>query len=631
MLVKLQNISKYFGADNILENISFDINENDKIGLIGVNGIGKSTLLNIITGDLYYDSGEIIKKSNLSIGYLKQVNQLNENNTINEELKEIFSDIYELKDKLNILQNEMIKYSDDTDRLDKVIKKYESINQLFEAKNGYDIEYKINNILNGLGFKGYNLEQKVTNLSGGEKVRLSLVKILLKEPELLILDEPTNHLDFDMLLWLENYIISYKGALIVVSHDRYFLDKICNKIYEIENHNLYKYNGNYSNFLIQKNEKIKRQELEYEKQQERIKKLNEFVNKNLARSASVNGVGTRIKELEKMDIIQKPVYNKSIRLKFEYDKEPFKDILKVKNLKIILNNEKSNRKVLQQNITFNILKGEKVAIIGKNGVGKTTLLKALQNLVEYNGSVKWNENVNIAYFDQEIQSINWENTVLEEIQFRFPNKTELEIRKICANLLITDDMVFKKIKELSGANKAKVLFCIMILKKANVLIFDEPTNHLDYIAKEELNKALKEYSGTIIIVSHDRYLLNNIANKVIEILPDKINVYNGNYDYYLNNKIEVEKAKEKEISSTREKNIILQNEKKKLSSLERKIQKLESEIEILQSHLNSEEISSDYLELSKINLKLDEKKENLEILLQKWLEINENIEKVNIQ
>lgn len=626
MLVSVKDISKSFAGNIVLDKVSFDINENDRIGLIGINGVGKSTLLNIITDNVYYDTGELVIKNGISIGYLKQSNSLDNNNTLNQELRKVFTQIYELKDRLNNLQKQMNESLNDSEKLEKIIKKYDSTNNLFEAKDGYNIDIKINNVLNGLGFKDYDLDIKVSNLSGGEKVRFSMVKILLQEPELLVLDEPTNHLDFEMLNWLEKYIESYKGAIIVVSHDRYFLDKVANIILEIENCKLYKYKGNYSKFLIQKEAKVKKKELEYEKQQENIKKLTEFIDKNLPKSASVNGVGTRIKQLEKMELIEKPIYNKNIKLKFEFDKTSFKEVLQVKDLSININ---ENDRQLYNKVSFNISRNEKVAIIGKNGIGKTTLLKALLNQVEYNGKIKWGENVKISYFEQENSSINIENTVIDEIHNRFPNKTDLELRKLYAKLLITDDMVFKKIKELSGANKAKVVFAIMMLERANVLILDEPTNHLDYIAKEELNRALKEYNGTIILVSHDRYLLNNVATKIIEVSQNKLNIYNGNYDYYINNKIENIKKSNQKISITKEKNIALYNEKKKLSSIERKIEKIENEIRKLNIKLNDNEISTDYIKLAKINDEIQEKNKELDSFMKEWVEVNENIDKVN--
>lgn len=626
MLVSVKDISKSFAGNIALDKISFDINENDRIGLIGLNGVGKSTLLNIITDNIYYDAGELVIKNGISIGYLKQNNSLDNNNTLNEELREVFTQIYELKDRLNFLQKQMNESLNDTKELEKIIKKYDIANNLFETKDGYNIDIKINNVLNGLGFKDYNLDMKVSNLSGGEKVRFSMVKMLLQEPELLVLDEPTNHLDFEILNWLEKYIESYKGAIIVVSHDRYFLDKVANTILEIEDCKLYKYKGNYSKFLIQKEEKVKKQELEYEKQQENIKKLTDFIDKNLAKSASVNGVGTRVKQLEKMELIQKPTYNKNIKLNFEFEKSSFKDVLQVKDLSIKID---ENNKQLYNKINFNIFRNEKVAIIGKNGIGKTTLLKALLNQVKYDGKIKWGENVKISYFAQENSNLNLENTVIDEIHNRFPNKTDLELRKLYAKLLITDDMVFKKIKELSGANKSKVIFAIMMLEKANVLILDEPTNHLDYIAKEELNRALKEYNGTIILVSHDRYLLNNVATKIIEVLPNKLNLYNGNYEYYLENKLEYTEKVKHNTSFTKQKNILLQNEKKRLASIERKINKLENEITELNIKLNDNEISTDYVKLTKINDEIEEKNNELDIFMKEWVEVNENIEKAN--
>ncbi len=627
MLVNLKDVCKSYGEELVLNNINLEINEKSKIGLVGINGCGKSTLLNVITDNVYIDAGEIIKKNNLTIGYIKQNVFLNNENTLIQELKSVFNNVYALKEELNLLNIQMSKEINNSQKLEKIIKKYENINNLFEANDGYNIEIKINNVLNGLGFKDYDLNMKISSLSGGEKVRFSIVKILLQEPELLILDEPTNHLDFDMLDWLEKYINSYKGAILIVSHDRYFLDKVVNSICEIEKGNLYKYKGNYTKFLIQKEENMKKQLIEYQKQQENIKKLKEFVDKNLAKSASVNGVGTRVKQLEKIEILEKPIYNKNIKLSFEFDEISYKEVLQVKNLAITIN---ETGKKLYEKISFKINRNEKVAIIGKNGVGKTTLIKAILNKIKYDeGTVKWGEKVKISYFEQENSNLNLENIVMDEIHNRFPKKTDLELRKLYAKLLITDDMVFKKIKELSGANRVKVVFAIMMLERSNVLILDEPTNHLDYIAKEELNKALKEYKGTIILVSHDRYLLNNIATKIIEILPNKLNIYDGNYDYYIDNKVRNVKKDEIKLSVTKEKNHFLYNENKRLSSLERKIEKVENEIEKLNIELNNEQISNDYVKLTEINDKIEQKNILLDNLMKEWIGINENIEKVN--
>ena len=624
MILNIENLSKSFGENEILDNINMTIEQKDRIGLIGNNGVGKSTLLNIIAGNMEYDKGTINIKKDLKIGYLRQVDVLNENNTIKEEIYSIFSFVYDIQKKIENLQIKMKEVDYDSKEYIEMMQKYNNLNNLFEANDGYNIDYKIKSVLNGLGFLDFNLDEKISKLSGGEKIRLSLSKILLINPDLLILDEPTNHLDFEMLDWLEKYLKSYKGAIFVVSHDRYFLDKTVNKIYEIENKKLYKYNGNYTDFILQKQEKIKKEQKDYEENQEKIKKLKEFVDKNLAKSSSVNSVGTRVKQLEKMEKLEKPekpmIFNKNINLNFEIANTSYEKVLKVENLKVDIND-----KTLYEKINFKINRKDKVAIIGKNGVGKTTLLKAIQGMIKYSGKVTWGENVKISYFDQESKLLNKENTVINEIHNHFPDMNDLDIRKLLARLLITDEQVFKKIKELSGANRAKVVFAKIMLEKSNVIILDEPTNHLDYMAKEELNRSLKEYKGTIIMVSHDRYLLNNVANKILELTDSGIYEYNGNYDYYLENKSEIIEKKDEKISLSKEYNMMIRENRKRISSIEKKIDILEKEIKDLNLMLENPEISNDYVELSKISKKIEEKNVKLNELLLEWENLNEKI------
>lgn len=621
MILNIENLSKSFGENEVLDNINMTIEQKDRIGLIGNNGVGKSTLLNIIAGNMDYDKGTINIKKYLKIGYLKQLDILNENNTIKEEMYSIFSFVYDIQKKIENLQIKMKEVDYDSKEYIEMMQKYTNLNNLFEANDGYNIDYKIKSVLNGLGFLDFNLDEKISKLSGGEKIRLSLSKILLINPDLLILDEPTNHLDFEMLDWLEKYLKTYKGAIFVVSHDRFFLDKIVNKIYEIENKKLYKYNGNYTDFVLQKQEKIKKEQKEYEENQEKIKKLKEFVDKNLAKSSSVNGVGTRVKQLEKMEKLEKPmIFNKNINLNFEIANTSYEKVLKVENLKVDIND-----RTLYEKINFKINRKDKVAIIGKNGVGKTTLLKAIQGMIKYSGKVTWGENVKISYFDQESKLLNKENTVINEIHNHFPDMNDLDIRKLLARLLITDEQVFKKIKELSGANRAKVVFAKIMLEKANVLILDEPTNHLDYMAKEELNRSLKEYEGTIIIVSHDRYLLNNVANKILELTDSGIYEYNGNYDYYLENKSEIIEKKDEKINLSKEYNMMIRENRKRISSIEKKIDILENEIKDLNLMLENPEISTNYMELSKISKKIEEKNAKLNELLLEWENLNEKI------
>lgn len=536
MLVTLDKICKSFLDEVVLRDVSFSINENERIGLLGVNGAGKSTLLNIITGILPFDSGTRIVKSSLEIGYLKQNEALNSENTLREEIEDALSEVYDVREKLLEASKRISASTPGSEEYRNLSEAYEKLTNQYDALDGYTADTRINIVLNGLGFGDFNLEQKTAHLSGGEKIRFGIAKILLHNPELLILDEPTNHLDFTMLTWLEDYLSSYKGSVLIVSHDRYFLDKVADNICEIENGSLYKYKGGYSAFLTQKEERIRHAEKEYEKQQSELAAMRDYVAKNLAKSSSSNSVGSRVKALEKMELQAKPnPKQKEVHFKFEYDFEPHKVVLSCKDVGIYVGNAATGKQ-LYENISLEVLKGEKIAIIGKNGVGKSSFLKAVLKKIPYTGQIKFGGNVKVAYFDQELGDLNLDDTVIEAVHRAYPTKTEFEIRSALGRLLIEDEAVFKRVRDLSGANRAKVAFCIIMFKRANVLIFDEPTNHLDYIAKEALDDALKEFTGTLITVSHDRYFLNCVPDKIIEMFPTGFNEYNGGYDYYLEHK-----------------------------------------------------------------------------------------------
>lgn len=632
MIVSGNGIGKSFGGEVVLKEVQFEIQETDRIGLVGMNGAGKSTLLNILTGNLEQDIGQIQTKKGLNIGYLKQTNFLELDNTLEEEIKSVFKEILELQEKITQVQEDLKHTKSEDEKMITLMRKYESLQSSFEAKSGYEITYKIQNVLNGLGFQNYDMTMPVKNLSGGEKIRFAMAKILLQNPELLILDEPTNHLDFIMLEWLENYLQSYKGAIVVVSHDRYFLDKIINKVWEIKNTQLTKYVGNYTNFVEQKHQKLMLAQKEYEKQQEEIEKLTEFVHKNLAKSSSVNGVGTRVKALEKMERLEKPsLYEKELKIKFEIDSHPYLNVLQLFHVGIEVGKEKTK---LYENVNFEIERGQKVAIIGPNGIGKTSLLKAMLGKIEYLGRIKWGENTRISYFDQEGTSLHMENTAIEEIHQQFPQKTDLEIRNLFANLLLTEDTVFKKIKELSGANRAKVVLAKIIFEKPNVLILDEPTNHFDYLAKEALTEALKKFEGTIILVSHDRYLLNTITTKIIELGKEGIQTYLGNYENYViekRNRMDISNVKkvEEKVTKSKEKNILLQKNKKRMASIEKKMQQLEEKIKKTQEEMLLPEHTSNYIELSRMGKEVDIQNEELNVLLEEWVMLTETIEKEN--
>lgn len=629
MLISLNNVNKTFLDKKVLNNITLAVNDRDRIGLLGVNGVGKSTLLNIISGNLEHDDGTIALKSGLRIGYLKQNEALNTSNTLKEEIEDSLRLVFETRKKINEISNKMSQSTGSEYVL--LSEEYEKYTSIYDAADGHNAEVRINTVLNGMGFGTFDMNTSVSVLSGGEKTRFALAKNLVENPNLLILDEPTNHLDFSMLNWLENYLKEYKGAVIIVSHDRYFLDSVASDICEIENGELVRYKGGYSSFLKQKEERIKTLTKEYEKQQREIEDLRDYVRKNLAKSSSINSVGSRVKALDKMELQAKPNPKvKDLHISFPFDIEPHKLILECKGLKVSVGKAETKR-VLFENFNLEINRNEKIAFVGKNGVGKSSLLKAIMKKIPYEGSVRWGGNVKISYFDQELSSLDLNLTALETVHRKFPTKTEYEIRSMLARFLIEDEDVFKRIKELSGANRAKVALCIIVFERSNVLILDEPTNHLDYKAKEALDIALSQYEGTLIMVSHDRYFLNSVPTKIIEMKNDEIIIYNGNYDYYkehnqVENKEKILKTETKSDSSiqyeeSRKNKAQDRKRRAKLMNTEKEIDSLQQQIDELKNLIGQPEISSDYEKLSEILEEIRIIEEALEELEMLWLEL----------
>ncbi len=629
MLITLNNISKDFLDKSILKNVNLTVNDKDRIGLLGINGVGKTTLLNIISGNLECDEGTIAPKSDLRIGYLKQNEALNTSNTLKEEIQNSLQLVFDTRKKLEEISKKISLSSGS--EYDELSAEYERLTNIYDAVDGYNAEVRINTVLNGMGFGNFDMETSVSVLSGGEKTRFALAKILVENPNLLILDEPTNHLDFSMLNWLESYLASYKGAVIIVSHDRYFLNAVASDICEIENCELVRYKGGYSSFLKQKEERIKTLTKEYEKQQKEIEELRDYVRKNLAKSSSINSVGSRVKALEKMELAAKPNPTvKDLHIAFPFDIEPHKTILECKGLKVSVGKSDSKR-TLFQNLDLEVTRGEKVAFVGKNGVGKSSFLKAILKKIAYEGSVRWGGNVKISYFDQELASLDLNMTVMEAVHRKFPTKTEYEIRSMLARFLIEDEDVFKRIREMSGANRAKVALCIIVFERSNVLVLDEPTNHLDYKAKEALDHALSQYEGTVIMVSHDRYLLNSVPDKIIEMKPDEVVIYKGNYDYYKEHvHVDIkERATKPENKSdaankydeSRKNKAQDRKRRAKLMNTEKEMEALQGEIDELKNLIEDPDISSDYARLSEILEEIKIKEESLEELENLWLEL----------
>ncbi|BFK56311.1 ABC-F family ATP-binding cassette domain-containing protein [Ruminococcus bicirculans (ex Wegman et al. 2014)] len=646
MLLNVEHLYKYFNGQALLKDINFTVEDREAVGLIGINGCGKSTLLNIITGREGYDKtpeglGSVNIAGKASIGFLRQNSGLNSELTIGEEMKNAFAPLLETLDKMKVLEKKMADGGD----IDSISHEYAELSSYFEARDGYRIDVKIKQVLNGMGFGSTPTDRVISTLSGGEKTRLALAKLLLEEPNLLILDEPTNHLDFETLMWLEDYLKGYKGAIIIVSHDRYFLNKVCTRICEIEQGRLTSYRGDYSSYLVQKKMNSERQLKEYEAQQKEIAKLEDYVAKNLVRASTSKMAKSRQHMLDRIERIDKPLmYSKPPKIKLEYDIEPTKDIVRVVDCPLVVG-EGADKKELIKSLTMNVRRGEHVAIIGANGIGKTSILKLIQGIIPHEGgNISWGGNVKISYFEQEHAILDPHKTVLEEIMDRYPRLSEQQARSVLGAVLLTGENVFKPISVLSGGERAKLCFAIMALNRGNVLVLDEPTNHLDLSTKEVLEDALAEFGGTIILVSHDRYLLNKVASRIIEIKHDEANSYEGNFDAYseaVNAARQLKMQSEAEIKRAEEEKAYKENKARQYRSKEQRaadaqkrnrIRELEKEIEDtevlifeLENAISDPEIASDYSKMSEKCKELEEAKTALDQKMDEWAELSDQL------
>src|SRR5690625_2524193 len=557
ILMQLNNIVKSFAGETILSNINIEIKSNDRIAIVGRNGTGKSTLLKIMTGEIDYDAGSIFQIKDLHIGYLAQHNDLTSNNSIWDEMLTVFTSFIDEENKLIKLADKIEQVSTNNKYDEELINEYSKRQEEFEQRGGYRYKSDIKGVLIGLGFSETDFNVNINELSGGQKTRLALGKLLLQKPDLLILDEPTNHLDISTLTWLENYLSNYEGALLIVSHDRYFMDKIVTIVCEISHRQLFKYHGSYTDFLQQKALNYERELKRYEKQQQEIKEAEEFIQRNIARAATSKRAQSRRKQLNRMVKMDRPIGDEaSASFSFEVAKTSGNDVLQVNELSFTYEGED---KPVFKNVSFTIHRGERVALIGENGVGKTTLLRAI---LKNQAGIILGTNVQIGYYSQEQETLKSNKTVLAEVWDDFPNKTEQEIRTVLGNFLFSGDEVDKFVYMLSGGEKARVALAKLMLQRANFLILDEPTNHLDLASKEVLETALQRFPGTILFVSHDRYFINEIADQVFELQADKLTVYLGDYDYYMEKKLEEEEIKKLE---QKEKEVSLKNNNGKLS------------------------------------------------------------------
>ena len=537
IVLSCNNLNKSFGIDSILENVNFTVNEYDKIGIIGVNGTGKTTLFKIISGIYGYDSGDIYTSKDCEIGYLEQNTNFHSENTILEEVLEVFKDVIEMEKYLRDLEHKISEESSNTNSttLEKLMNEYSNKLEAFSDMNGYGYKSEAKGVLKGLGFSDEDMDKPISILSGGEKTRVLLGKLLLKKPTLLLLDEPTNHLDSEAIEWLEVFLKQYKGTVILISHDRYFLDQVVNRIFEIHNKKLKTYNGNYSDFIkasaIEKELELKK----FEDQQKDIKKQEESIErlKAFGREKHLKRARSKEKALAKVDVLDKPeAYRKKAKIEFNPSVTSGNDVLQLRDISMGY-----GERILFKDLNLDIYRGEKVALIGANGIGKSTLFKIIMNeITPLSGDIKFGTNVNVSYFHQEQKTLNLDNTIIDEIWEDNKQLTQTSLRTMLGAFLFEGEEVFKKISTLSGGERARVAILKLILSNANLLLLDEPTNHLDIDSKEVLEEALSSYTGTIFTISHDRYFLNTVVDKVLVLDENGITEYLGNYDYYIEKK-----------------------------------------------------------------------------------------------
>ena len=635
MLIQLNNVTKNFVVNEIFSNVKMEINDKDRVAIVGRNGAGKSTLLKIISGELSFDSGERNVSKNTTIGYLSQEFIVREDLSIYEEMITCFDEIISLEANLEKLSYELTPENIENDP--GLLDRFDRLQNEVLTHKDYHYKSKIESVLYGLDFTKDVFDKKISTFSGGEKTRLSMAKLLLSEPDLLILDEPTNHLDMENVAWLENYLSSYNGAIVIVSHDRYFLDKVVNVVYNLEFGKLKKYVGNYSKFLKQYEEDYEKQLKEFTSQQKDIKRLEEFVQKNIARASTSKMAKSRQKVLDKMELIDNPKKDdKAANIEFNIKEQSGRDVLMIENLKVGYDG-----KQVGNAYNFSVYKGDRIAIIGRNGIGKSTLIKTIakkQNAI--GGSVHYGSKVSLGYYDQKQAEFESSKTILNELWDEYPLMKEAEVRTVLGRFLFRGDSVLKIVRDLSGGEKARLQLAKLMLEKNNLLVLDEPTNHLDITSKQVLEDALENYEGTIVFVSHDRYFINKIANKVLDITGDDYSIYLGNYDYYLEKREQeliAKKLKEEKTDEVQEKvanNYVLgKEEKKRIRKLERtreelleKIESLEEKVSLVNNELTKEEVYTDAIKVQEYNEELRSLNQEIEDLNNTWLEIEEELE-----
>ena len=631
MLITLENVGKSWGIDVILQKINAVVNEGDRIGIIGENGAGKTTLLNMLMGILENDEGDIIFDDNATVGYLKQMDGLNLENTIYQEMQTVFRAVYEAIEECARIEKQLAETPDDSD----LVEKHHSLQNLIYARDGYNTDFLIKKMLGGMGFKEEEYTKPVKVLSGGERTRLNLAKLLLENPDILILDEPTNHLDFDTLVWLEDYLISYKGAIIAVSHDRFFLDKVVKKIWEVEDTLLTEYKGNYSAFDVQKQEKLKVQQRQYEADMEKAAKLQDYVDRNLVRASTTKMAQSRRKRLEKMEMTEKPKpLRVPLKFNFEFDVKPYDEILTIENLTVATVN-----RTLIQNLNLVVRRGQRLVIAGANGTGKTTLINTITGKNRpKEGRIKLGQGAIPAVFDQHITVGT--STVIETIWALRPKWTQLEVRSYLARFGYRGDDVFKECITLSGGERARLRFCEMSLDRANIMFLDEPTNHLDIYMRRAVTEALSKYEGTIVVVTHDRFLMQQLDCPIMNIEGGQGVFYESFDDFMAKHKSEGFNTKQPkaEKSETRPENSVV-NQKEarrkaaadrlRIRECERDIEKLQEEIDACNRDMQNPRITTDPGKMNELWQKLESATQKMDALMEEWLELSEKYRKEN--
>ena len=632
ILLQLGNVSKAYGTNTIFENLDLEVKSGETLGIVGKNGAGKSTLMKVMADELTYDSGTISMPKNVTLGYLAQQMTLESNETVRDEMQKPFSHILKMNDDMAEIAAWLSEHEHTHADYEEKLKRYENIQLEFEHKDGYTIDAQIKSVLTGLQFTETDLDRKVEEFSGGQKTRLALGKMLLTKPDLLLLDEPTNHLDMATVEWLEQYLKSYDGAVVIISHDRYFLDRTVDKIYEIELHRGTLYHTDYTNYVKEKEKTHRLRMKQYEREQSEVKRLETFIEKNITRASTSGMAKDRRKKLEMMDRMDRPFIDRSSAdFQFTIKRESGNDVLRLKELSIGYDNT-----VLRSDLSFNVDKGDRLAILGPNGIGKSTLAKTIAKIIpELAGNIQYGTNVTIGYYDQKQAEFTSQNNVLEELWKEYPQMKESDVRKILGRFLFTQDEVMKQVNSLSGGEKARIQLAKLMLEENNLLILDEPTNHLDIDSKEVLETALENFPGTIIVVSHDRYFIDKIATRVMEIEPHKVMMVDGDYSYFQHKKKEAEfmevpvesiEEKKENISdyeAQKQRRNELKRVKKQSEKLEQEIQTLEIELTVIEDKLVAPEVFNDYEKAQELDNRLQEINAILEELMTKWEEAEE--------